>query len=569
MGQIFSGAVRAVFRKRKGFGFVKILHWLLLALFSAAAAFARLRLLAAGFDANGLPVPMDLNTMALPAVLIVAAVIVLVMARRYPAQRELCGGMDLYFVFDRSTLAVMLTVLGCFALIGSAVYSMVFSLRTTVTMALSVFLAVGAACLLYAVAALRRKAEFPGVVLLVPVCAMVLALILFYREHAADPVLRHYDVETLALAALTVLLTGLALLLLKPMLAWINVTPESPEVYRAAHTYCAIIFAGIGAQLFYNFICSFLRSMGDSVTPLLFLLFSTILNIGLDLLFIVSFHWGVAGAAIATVAAQLISTVGCFLYAFVKYPKLRLHREDWQVTLGDMRRHLGQGIPLGLQFSVLAIGIIVMQSVVVKFDILEGEMISNAAQNGFGAANKLNNLLMTPMNGLGTAMTSYTAQNMGAGQPERIKKGTLQALAMVSILAGISIAIGLGLSFGGSYLRIFLSVDKVTAETMRYGNTYLYVDLAMYLFLGFIFVVRNCVQGIGLSRFILGAGTAELLARVAVCLLLPAAFAGGEVTAAAPAISFYALCAADPAAWMAADAVLMIPFLRDIMRKWQ
>ena len=92
---------------------------------------------------------------------------------------------------------------------------------------------------------------------------------------------------------------------------------------------------------------------------------------------------------------------------------------------------------------------------------------------------------------------------------------------------------------------------------MRYGNTYLYVDLAMYLFLGFIFVVRNCVQGIGLSRFILGAGTAELLARVAVCLLLPAAFAGGEVTAA------------DPAAWMAADAVLMIPFLRDIMRKWQ
>lgn len=240
--------------------------------------------------------------------------------------------------------------------------------------------------------------------------------------HHEAGVRRSLAAQILLSAALTVLLTGLALLLLKPMLAWINVTPESPEVYRAAHTYCAIIFAGIGAQLFYNFICSFLRSMGDSVTPLLFLLFSTILNIGLDLLFIVSFHWGVAGAAIATVAAQLISTVGCFLYAFVKYPKLRLHREDWQVTLGDMRRHLGQGIPLGLQFSVLAIGIIVMQSVVVKFDILEGEMISNAAQNGFGAANKLNNLLMTPMNGLGAAMTSYTAQNMGAGQPERIKR---------------------------------------------------------------------------------------------------------------------------------------------------
>ena len=111
-------------------------------------------------------------------------------------------------------------------------------------------------------------------------------------------------------AALTVLLTALALLLLNPMLAWINVTPDNQEVYQAAYTYCAIIFAGIGAQLFYNFICSFLRSLGDSVTPLLFLLFSTVLNVGLDLLFILVFRWGVAGAAIATVTAQLISTLG-------------------------------------------------------------------------------------------------------------------------------------------------------------------------------------------------------------------------------------------------------------------
>lgn len=370
-------------------------------------------------------------------------------------------------------------------------------------------------------------------------------------------------------AALTVVLTGLALLLLRPMLAWINVTPDSPEVYRAAYTYCAIIFAGIGAQLFYNFICSFLRSMGDSVTPLLFLLFSTILNIGLDLLFIVSFRWGVAGAAIATIMAQLISTAGCFLYAFIKYPKIRLRREDWKITGRDILRHLNQGLPLGLQFSVLAIGIIVMQSVVVKFDILGGEMVSHAAQNGFGAANKLNNLLMTPLNGLGAAMTSYTAQNKGAGRPDRIKKGTVQALMMVSALAGLSILLGLWLSVGGSYLKIFLSADKITAETIRYGNTYLYVDLAMYLFLGFIFVVRNCVQGIGESRFILGAGTAELAGRVAVCLVLPALLAGGEVSAAAPRLAFYALCAADPAAWIAADAVLIIPFLRDIMRKGQ
>lgn len=143
---------------------------------------------------------------------------------------------------------------------------------------------------------------------------------------------------------------------------------------------------------------------------------------GLDLLFILKFHWGVAGAAAATVSAQLISTVACFCYAFARYPEIRLKREDWRITKYDVRRHVSRGIPLGLQFSVLAIGIIVMQSVVVKFDMLDGRMVSSAAQNGFGAANKLSNLVMTPMNALGTAMTSFTAQNLGAGRYDRIKR---------------------------------------------------------------------------------------------------------------------------------------------------
>ena len=367
-------------------------------------------------------------------------------------------------------------------------------------------------------------------------------------------------------AALTVLLTTAALLLLNPMLAWINVTPDDPEVYHAAYTYCFIIFVGIGAQLFYNFICSFLRSMGDSVTPLVFLLFSTVLNVGLDLLFIIRFHWGVAGAAAATVSAQLISTVGCFLYAFARYPSIRLHRDDWRVNLYDVRRHVSRGIPLGLQFSVLAVGIIVMQSVVVQFDMLDGRMVSSAAQNGFGAANKLFNLVVTPMNALGTAMTSFTAQNLGAGRYDRIKKGTLQAMVVMGIMVAAAVGIGLLLTINDLYLHVFLSADKVTAETVRFGNTYLYVDFAMYPFLGGIFLIRNCVQGIGRSPFVLGAGGAELVARIAVCLLLPAAVAGGVVSAEAPPLAFYALCAADPMAWIAADAVLSVPLIRNIFR---
>ena len=378
---------------------------------------------------------------------------------------------------------------------------------------------------------------------------------------------RSLATQILLSAVLTVVLTALALALLNPMLAWINVTPDNAEVYHAAYTYCFIIFAGIGAQQFYNFICSFLRSMGDSITPLLFLLFSTVLNVGLDLLFILSFRWGVAGAAIATVSAQLISTVGCFIYAFTRYPQLRLHRADWRVTWYDIRRHLARGVPLGLQFSVLAIGIIVMQGGVVQFDMRDGVMVSNAAQNGFGAANKLCNLVATPMNALGTAMTSFTAQNLGAGHYDRIKKGSLQALVMGFLLAALATGIGLLLSRGGLFYHVFLSADKVTADTIRYGNTLLYVDFAMYLFLAFIFVIRNCVQGIGRSAFVLGAGAAELVARIAVCLLLPAAVAGGTVSADAPALAFSALCAADPMAWIAADAVLAVPFVRNILRK--
>ena len=368
-------------------------------------------------------------------------------------------------------------------------------------------------------------------------------------------------------AALTVLLTALALVLLNPLLAWINVTPDSPEISRAAFTYCAIIFGGTGAQLFYNFICSFLRSMGDSVTPLLFLLFSTVLNIGLDLLFIITFRWGVAGAAVATVTAQLVSTLACFAYAFAKYPELRLHREDWRITRWDLRRHIVQGIPLGLQFSVLSVGIIVMQGCVVKFDMLDGAMVSSAAQNGFGAANKVNTLMMTPLNALGAAMTSFTAQNLGAGRTDRVRKGTLQALIIMVVIAAIVVMAGLLSSIGGAYLRLFLSADKITAETIRYGNTLLYVDFSMYLFLGGIFVVRNCVQGIGQSGYVLGAGAAELVARIAVCLLLPPAIAGGAVSAAAPPLAFYALCAADPMAWIASDAVLLTPFIRNILRQ--
>ena len=201
-----------------------------------------------------------------------------------------------------------------------------------------------------------------------------------------------------------------------------------------------------------------------------------------------------------------------------------------------------------------------------KFDILDGQMVSNAAQNGFGAANKFTGSLMTLLNGLGTAMTSFVAQNLGAGNFERIRKGARQALVMFAIATAISAALGFLSTIGNFYLHLFLSADKVTADTIRFGNGYMRVDMSLMLFLGGVFLLRNCVQGIGKPQFILGGGVAELVARVLVCLLLPAAVAGGEVSAAAPHAAYVALCLADPMAWFAADLVMMIPFVRNILK---
>ena len=376
----------------------------------------------------------------------------------------------------------------------------------------------------------------------------------------------HIAVHTsLALSAiLGAILTVCGVAVSRALLTAMN-TPA--EVLEDAVLYMRLYFGGVLFSVVYNMAAGILNAAGNSKRSLLYLGAASITNIVLDLVLIAGCKMGVAGAAIATVLAQLISTVGCFLYAFSKYPELRLHRPDFAITKNDVTQHIVQGVPLGLQFSVLSIGIITMQSVIVQFDMEAGRIVSSAAQTGFGAANRLHMLTMTPLNAFGTAMTSFTAQNLGAGQYDRIRRGTLQALGMVSILAILAAGTGLLLTRGDFCYHVFLSADKVTPDAVRYGNSLLYVDFSMYLFLGFVFVVRNCVQGIGRSGFVLGAGAAELVARITVCLVLPGLFAGGAVSADAPAMAFYALCAADPMAWIAADTVLCIPFFRNILKK--
>lgn len=375
---------------------------------------------------------------------------------------------------------------------------------------------------------------------------------------------RSFAAQLVLGGVLSLALTGVAVLTLKPLLRFIGLSEANPGVWRAAYQYSLVIFLGIFAQLYYNLICSVLRSLGDSTTPLIFLLFSTVLNIGLDLLFILAFRLGVIGAAAATVLAQAVSALLCLIYAFGKYPELHLSGQDFRAELSVYAQHLSQGLPMGLQFSVLAIGIIVMQRALVGFDIgPDGIMAAgNPAQNGFGAANKLNNFLMCPMNALSTAIVSFNAQNLGAGRQDRIRRGTVKSLliglAMYLILGGI----GMLLTIRGAYQYLFMSADKITAATIRYGNLYLYVDLSMYFALMVLFVFRSGVQGVGHAEFTLVAGCAELIARVLICAFLPKLVNGGAIDSSASVGAYIALCFGDPGAWVLAVVSLIYPVAR-------
>jgi Na+-driven multidrug efflux pump len=378
---------------------------------------------------------------------------------------------------------------------------------------------------------------------------------------------RSYLVGIILSFIIAVIMTIVGILLIPTMLGWLNIVPSTIDAamqreYDAAYTYVLIIFIGIFAQLFYNLIVSVLRALGDSFTPFLFLVFSTILNIVLDLVFIISCHFGVAGAAWATVLSQSIAAIGCFLYAYLRYKNLRIRKEDWHFTWKFIYQHLRLGVPLGFQFSILAIGIIIMQAAIISFDRDPSGLLvaGTPAQLGYGAANKLVNLLMTPLNALGTGMLSFTGQNYGAKDYGRIKKGLKASLLLGLILWGIIIVLGLSLSINGAYQYVFFSADKINASSIGYGNMYIYISVPTMGFLMVLFIFRNVLQGLQKPLWPFLAGIGELIARSVICLYLPLIITkGAAVNSTSGLGAFAAVCAADPLAWLIATLIMSVP----------
>ncbi len=301
-----------------------------------------------------------------------------------------------------------------------------------------------------------------------------------------------------------------------------------PELMDAASTFLVVLFSGAAATVAFNFLSAVIRALGDSRTPLIFLVVACVLNAALVVLFVAVFHLGVGGAAAATVVAQAASVALCLVLINRRMPELKLSRADWRFDRGVLSESSAIGLTMGFQMSVIAIGAAVLQYGI--------NQLGADAVAAFTAAMRVDQAAVTPLASIGVAMSTYVAQNRGAGQWRRIRVGVFR-------IGLISVALGLGLGclvlvFGTSLARLFFADgnDQVVAMT----HQYLMVNGALYWVLAILFLLRNCIQGLGATTVPTVAGAAELVARAAVGLFLV-----GQV-------GFIGACVAAPLAWVAA-----------------
>ena len=311
-----------------------------------------------------------------------------------------------------------------------------------------------------------------------------------------------------------------------PQILHLLSTPEN--IYAGAYQYLLIIFLGIPFNLLYNLLSCVLRAVGNSRTPFLFLAVATALNILLDLVCILGLHWGVAGAAAATIAAQAVSGLLCLFYILRKVPLLHIKREECQMDGHVTKIMFAMGVPMGLQYSITAIGSMVMQSA--------NNSLGSVYVSAFTAAMRIKQFAMCPFDAIATGVSTFCGQNLGAKKPDRIKKGIRQGV-MVGVLYGL--CAGLVLIFFGRSLSL-LFVSKSAVDVLDASGTYLRCLGYFFWSLGILNVCRMTTQGLGFSGRAVFSGAVEMAARIFVSL------------AFVPVFHFGAICYADQSAWISA-----------------
>lgn len=324
----------------------------------------------------------------------------------------------------------------------------------------------------------------------------------------------------------SVILTVLTVSLTRPLLVLMQ-TPS--DILDGAAIYIGWIFAGIPFIFLYNMVAAIMRALGDSKTPLYFLILASALNIGLDLLFVIPFQMGVLGAALATDISQAISGVLSFVFLCHKFEVLSMEKEDRRFSKSACVRLLGIGLPMGLQCSITAIGSVIMQWAV--------NMLGSTAVAAVTAAGKTMNLLTAPLESIGTAMATYAGQNLGAARMDRVRKGVHSALLIAAVYGIASLVI---LHFADvTIMSLFLDTET-EAEIVAMGRQYLFWNSVFFVPLGALIVWRYSIQGLGFSSLAMMAGVAEMIARTAVAVLL------------VPVLGYLGAELANPAAWVAA-----------------
>ena len=318
----------------------------------------------------------------------------------------------------------------------------------------------------------------------------------------------------------SVVMTVISMAFMKPLLVLMN-TPE--DIFQDAYKYIMIICAGIFTQVMYNLLAGILRALGNSKTPLYFLLFSAVLNIVLDLVLIIVFHLGAAGAAYATVIAQGVSALLCLVYIIKKVPILKLDRWDFKLDGHLVRQQLAIGFPMALQYSITAIGAMMVQAAL--------NVLGSVHVAAFTAANKIEQVATQVYVALGTTMATYCAQNMGAGKVKRISRGFRATTIMGSIY---SVVFGVLVFFFGNMKCVAL----------------------FFIPLNVVNVYRNGIQGMGYGFLPMTAGIAELAGR------------GLTAVVASHYKSYLGICLASPVAWIFASALLLVMYF-GIMNKYK
>lgn len=324
----------------------------------------------------------------------------------------------------------------------------------------------------------------------------------------------------------SVVLTIGTVALTRPMMQLMQ-TPD--DIIDGAVIYIGWIFAGIPFIFLYNMVAAIMRALGDSKTPLYFLILTSALNIGLDLLFIIPFQMGVLGAALATDISQVISGVLSFIYLSRKFDVLKMQKSDFAYSKKASIRLLGIGVPMGLQCSITAIGSVIMQWAV--------NVLGSTAVAAVTAAGKTQSLLTVPMESVGTAMATYAGQNLGASRMDRVRQGVNSAMLII-LIYGVASAFVLHFT-DVQIMSLFLDTAK-EVDIVAMGREYLFWNSVFFVPLGALIIWRYTIQGLGFSSLAMLAGVAEMVARTAVAIVL------------VPILGYFGAELSNPAAWIAA-----------------